>query len=122
MVQIYPWFKFSFLLFQSHYHTLPCPKTKENKCKPRIKLNHNIYIHKKLCLKSHINLSVAKIAKSVGIIYRSRYLWQPAPLSLYYTLIYPYMRDFDIVWSSTYNTHLNRIYLLQKGAIRAFTN
>ena len=23
---------------------------------------------------------------------------------------------------STYNTHLNRIYLLQKGAIRAFTN
>ena len=60
VVQIYPWFKFSFLLFQSHYHTLPYPKTKENKCKPRIKLNHNIYIHKKLCLKSHINLSVAK--------------------------------------------------------------
>ena len=24
------WFKFYFLLFQNHYHTLPYPKTKEN--------------------------------------------------------------------------------------------
>ena len=38
VVQFYPWFKFSFLLFQTHYHTLPntqCilpyPKTKQNK-------------------------------------------------------------------------------------------
>ena len=39
VVQFYPWFKFSFLLFQTHYHTLPYtqiyvllpyPKTKEN--------------------------------------------------------------------------------------------
>ena len=31
VVQIYPWFNFYFLLFQNHYHTLPYPKTKENK-------------------------------------------------------------------------------------------
>ena len=31
VVQFYPWFKFYFLLFQAHYHTLPYPKTKENK-------------------------------------------------------------------------------------------
>lgn len=44
VVQFYPWFKFYFLLFQIHYHTLPYPKTKENKkFKPGIKLNHNIY-------------------------------------------------------------------------------
>ena len=30
-VQFRPWFKFSFLLFQAHYHTLPYPKTKEKK-------------------------------------------------------------------------------------------
>ena len=29
--QSYLWFKFYFPLFQTHYHTLPCPKTKENK-------------------------------------------------------------------------------------------
>ena len=47
MVQFYPWRKFHFLLFQAHYvfiihyHT---QKQKKTKFKPRIKLNHNIYI------------------------------------------------------------------------------
>ena len=40
-VQFYPWFKFYSPLFQTHHHTLPYPKTKEIKFKPRIKLNHN---------------------------------------------------------------------------------
>ena len=31
VVQFYPWFNFFFLLFLTHYHTLPYPKTKENK-------------------------------------------------------------------------------------------
>ena len=31
VVQFYPWFKFYFPLFQTHYHTLQYPKTKENK-------------------------------------------------------------------------------------------
>ena len=31
VVQFYPWFNFYFPLFQTHYHILPCPKTKENK-------------------------------------------------------------------------------------------
>ena len=31
VVQFYTWFKFYFLLFQTHYHTLPRPKTKGDK-------------------------------------------------------------------------------------------
>ena len=31
VVQFYAWFKFYSLLCQTHYHTLPYPKTKENK-------------------------------------------------------------------------------------------
>ena len=31
VIQFYPWFKFYFLLLQTHYHILPHPKTKENK-------------------------------------------------------------------------------------------
>ena len=31
VVQFYAWFKFYFPLFQTHYHTLPYPKTKGNK-------------------------------------------------------------------------------------------
>ena len=37
-VQFYRWFKFSFLLFQAHYHTLPHPETKEKK----LQTNHKI--------------------------------------------------------------------------------
>ena len=31
VVQFFPWFKFYFPLFKTHYHILPYPKTKENK-------------------------------------------------------------------------------------------
>ena len=43
VVQFYPWFKIYFLFFQTNYHTLPYSNTKENKLKPRIRLNHKIY-------------------------------------------------------------------------------
>ena len=31
MAQFYPWFKFYFPLFQTHYYTLQYPRVKENK-------------------------------------------------------------------------------------------
>ena len=51
----YPWFKFYFLLFQTHYHvinhTLQYPTQKKIKFEPRIKLNHSIYV--RLNIPSH---------------------------------------------------------------------
>ena len=41
---------------------------------------------------------------------------------LYYTLIYPYITYCNSTWSSTYVSNLNRIYFLQKRAVRAVTN
>ena len=42
---------------------------------------------------------------------------------LYYTLIiYPYITCCNSTWSSTYVCNLNRIYSLQKQAVRAVTN
>ena len=53
VVQFYPWFKFSFLLFQSHYyHT---QKQKKRKFKPMIKLNHNIDLLAEFPPKSVLN-------------------------------------------------------------------
>ena len=44
VVQFYPWFKFSFLLFQTNYRTIYHTQTqKKIKLKPRLKLNHKIY-------------------------------------------------------------------------------
>ena len=53
VVQFYPWFKFSFPLFQTHYHTLQYPKTKEKKIwtKDKIAPQH-VYVRKKFRLGS----------------------------------------------------------------------
>ena len=73
--------------------------------------------------KSHINYVCKIISKSIGIIYRSRSeLSTKTKLSLYYTLVYPYLSYCNIVWSSTYITSLNRILLLQKRALRVIAN
>ena len=56
-------------------------------------------------------------------MYRFRFfLSSNTKKSLYYTLIYPYLTYCTTVWSSTYLTNLNRIFLLQKRAVRAMTN
>ena len=82
-----------------------------------------IYIDECLTWKSHISYICKKISKSVGIMYRFRFfLSSNTKLSLYYTLIYPYLTYCTTVWSSTYVTNLNRIFLLQKRAVRAMTN
>ena len=65
---------------------------------------------------------VKQMSKSIGVIFRSRFfLTEKTLLSLYYTLVYPYISYGSTVWTSTYPTNLNRIYLLQKRAVRATT-
>ena len=56
-------------------------------------------------------------------MYRFRFfLSSNTKISLYYTLIHPYLTYCATVWSSTYVTNLNRIFLLQKRAVLAITN
>ena len=43
-------------------------------------------------------------------------------LSLYHTLIYPYITYSNLAWSSTYVSNLSGIFSLQKRAVRATTN
>ena len=82
-----------------------------------------VYIDEGLTWKSHITYICKKISKSVGIMHRVRFfLSSNTKISLYYTLIYPYLTYCTTVWSSTYVTNLNRIFLLQKRAVRAMTN
>ena len=52
----------------------------------------------------------------------SIYLSSKTKLTLYYSLIYPYITCCNSTWSSTYVSNLNRIYCLQKRAVRAITN
>ena len=82
-----------------------------------------VYLDEHLTWKNHINFVCKQIAKSVGILSRTRfYLSCKTKLMLYYTLIYPYITYCNSTWSSTYVSNLNRIYYLQKRVVRAITN
>ena len=82
-----------------------------------------VYLDENLSWKSHINHVSKKISKSIGIIFRARlHLSSKTKLLLYYTLIYPYLNYCNLVWSSTFTSHLNRLFLLQKRIVRILTN
>ena len=82
-----------------------------------------VYLDEHLTWKHRINFVCKQIAKSIGILSRTRfYLSCKTKLMLYYTLIYPYITYCNSTWSSTYVSNLNIIYLLQKRAVRAVTN
>ena len=42
-------------------------------------------------------------------------------ISLYYTLVYPYLSCCSIVWTSTYPTNSNCVYLLHKRVMRVIS-
>ena len=73
----------------------------------------------KLKFNEHTKRISTKISKSVGIINRIKNI-VPFPVlkNLYYTLIYPYLYYCLLIWGSSYQQHLNSLWLLQKRAIR----
>ena len=62
---------------------------------------------------------VFKISKSIGIVKKESFcLSNSSLITLYYSLVYPYMQYCILVWGSTYPSNLYRIVLLQKRIIR----
>ena len=60
-----------------------------------------------------------KVSKSIGILYRlSKFLNQATLISLYYSLIYPYIIYCNEVWGLGYATHRRKLFILQKRALR----
>ena len=82
-----------------------------------------LILDKNLKFNHHINHICTKISKSIGILYSLRqYLSKPALISMYYSLIYPYLIYCNLAWGNTYQSHLNPLYVLQKKAIRIVNN
>ena len=83
----------------------------------------DIVIDHHLSWKPYISLVSKKISKSIiGIIAKACfYLSFKTLLSLYYSLVYPYLTYCNVAWSSTYCSNLNCIYLLQKRIAQLIT-
>ena len=78
-----------------------------------------IIIDESLSWREQICCISKKIYKSIGIIRKVRHLvTKECLLTLYYSLIYPYLSYCNIVWGSTCTTALQKILILQNRFVR----
>lgn len=69
--------------------------------------------------KSHITHVKKKVAKSIFILNKLKYVLKSQVMRmLYFTLIHPYLCYCAEVWGNTYKTRLNQLCTLQKRAVR----
>ena len=116
-----------FMIFKPRQKNLDCDVRFEiNNC-PIERVKETIFLgvvlDKHLNWKGHISNVSREIAKSIGIIFKSRFCLSLSSLrTLYYSLVYPYLMYCVSVWASTYPTNLNRIIILQKRLVHIISN
>ena len=78
-----------------------------------------VIIDNKLKWSAHIMYISKKIVKGIGILLKSRKVFDnDTVVSLYHTFVYPYLHYCIHVWGKAYNTHLNDLVVLQNKAMR----
>src|SRR6218665_1107739 len=93
---------------------IPIPQTKSVKF-------HGVIVNQNLTWSEHITQITNKVSKNIGILSRISFKLPAYTLiSLYYSLIYPYLAYCNIIWSSNYVTRISHLVTLQK-AIRIIT-
>lgn len=73
----------------------------------------------KLTWNEHVTYIKSKIAKNIGLICKAKKVFSPSTLiTLYFTLIYPYLLYCIEVWGNTNAYALDTLYKLQKKVLR----
>lgn len=81
-----------------------------------------VIINETLTWKDHIEFIRQKVAKNLGILYRlSRTMPQQILISLYNSLIQPYLEYCNVIWSLDRSCALHDLFIYQKKAIRTIT-
>ena len=81
-----------------------------------------VYIDQDLNWKNHTAEIAKKISKSLGILNRVKYILPRSSLiTLYRTMIHPYLIYCNIIWGGASLFALNRLVCLQKRALRLIT-
>ena len=82
----------------------------------------HIVIHQNLSWIPHIETIRTKISKALGVINKCRQFFDGNTLRvLYNSLILPYLLYCNLIWASTYPTHIQPLFILQKKAVRIIT-
>ena len=91
------------------------------KCAPSLKFL-GITIDNKLTWHEHIGVVCTRVSKGVGILNRLRFLPQSILRTIYSAIILPYLNYCNTAWSNSTDYYMNRLFLLQKKAIRIITH
>lgn len=82
-----------------------------------------VILNNTLTWHDHINMVKHKISKNIGVIARIRYcVPKTVLLSLYRSLVEPYLQYCNLVWGCHRTTSLSTLFLCQKRAVRIVTN
>ena len=75
-----------------------------------------VIMNNQLNWKNHPDHICTKVSKNIDIILKARRVFDKRTLlSLYFSLIYPYLTYCIQVWGSTYQSHLSKLVILQKS-------
>ena len=81
-----------------------------------------VMINEHLDWSSHITRISKCISRSVGILFKLRYILPSNVLKLiYFALIHSHLNYCNHIWGNTYATHIDRLHVLQKKSIRNIT-
>ena len=76
-----------------------------------------------LSWKSHLDTVCTKLSRSVGVIFRLKFILPERVLiTLYNSIILPYLVYCNVAWGNTFKSYLDKLRVLQKKAIRLITN
>ena len=117
--------KTSYMLFSNKLATLPNDIVFDGTLIQRVRSTKflGLIIDEKLSWKAHIDNICKIIARNTGILSKLRqFLPKYIMLSLYSTLILPYLNYGLIAWGSAATSQINRLFILQKRAIRIIYN
>ena len=113
------------MIFSNSLNTLPSNITFDNI--PLENVSHTkflgLIVDNKLSWKFHIDKICKTISRNIGIINKLKFHFPPSTLlTLYSSLILPYLNYGILAWGNTQQTFLNRLLLLQKKSLRIVHN
>ena len=82
-----------------------------------------VIVNEKLTWKNHIDAISKTFSRNIGMLTKLKYFVPENILySLYWTLILPYVNYGVLIWDNTCKLYLDKIFKLQKWAIRTILN
>ena len=82
-----------------------------------------IIIHETLDWRYHISNICSKISRSIGVLCKLKsFLPLKILLCIYNAIILPHLNYCNEIWGNTYKTHISKLFVLQKRAVRVITN